>query len=220
MLKIAPLLVFIFLVLVACTNSNSPKQDQTGMIKDSIAPEHSWDTLYLDSTSRVIGDSTAKGKIRTVNIQFRPFISFEDYPSKGTFKQKLASIDYKSHKIAREYKTVITDQYKSEGVNFAGYYCLATWGCGAPCAGCAIVDSRTGKVYPGPTSSIGYSYRMNSRMLIVNPPDENGYVSGEAEYEFYPSIYIWNEEHKVWVKKNSGFEGNTWEKVDMNADWF
>lgn len=219
MLKPQNFLAFLSLILASCS-SNTPKHDQTNINKDSIATENSWDTIYLDSTSRVIGNSTAKGKIRTVNIQFRPFISFEDYPSNVKFKEKLAQIDYKSHKIAREYKTVITEQYKSEGVNFAGYYCLATWGCGAPCAGCAIVDSRTGKVYPGPTSSIGYSFRMNSRMLIVNPPDEDGYVGGDAEYEFYPSIYIWNEEHKVWVKKNSGFEGNTWEKVDMNADWF
>ncbi len=220
MIKPKNLHYLLFLFLLSCGNNNSKVKTSISKNKDSIVSTDSWDIIYDDSTFKIIGDSSAVGKIRYGTSKFRPFISFEDYPSKGEFQGEPAQIDYKSHKLAREYKTAITGQYKSEKVNFAGYYCLASWGCGFPCEACAIVDVRTGKVYPGPNSSIGYSYNSNSRLLIVNPPDENGFVQRDADFEYYPSVFIWNEEQKVWVKKLPGYEGVTWEKVNMKEEMF
>lgn len=218
MIKPKNLHYLLFLFLLSCGNNNSKDSTSSDLNKDTIVSAISWDIIYDDSTYKVEGESSAAGKISHVTSKFRPFISFEDYPSEGKFLGEPAQIDYKSHKIAREYKSAITGQYKSEAVNFAGYYCLASWGCGSPCAGCAIVDIRTGKVYPGPYSSIGYSFRSNSRLLMVNPPDENGFVERDADFEHYPSIFIWNEEQKVWVKKLPGYEGVTWEKVNMKEE--
>ena len=35
----------------------------------------------------------------------------------------------------------------ASGVNFAGHFVIATWGCGAGCAMSSIVDAKTGQVY-------------------------------------------------------------------------
>src|SRR5947209_2789142 len=56
-----------------------------------------------------------------------------------------AALDLKSNPIARAYRTTLREQM-SEKPNFAGYYRLAYWGCGASCAMFAVVNLKTGKV--------------------------------------------------------------------------
>lgn len=69
------------------------------------------------------------------------------------------------------------------GPNFAGHYTIITWGCGSPCLMAAIVDLKTGRVYPPPFhhgSGRSYfqvpwafpmepplEYRLNSRLLVA-----------------------------------------------------
>jgi hypothetical protein len=76
----------------------------------------------------------------------------------------------------------------AKGVNFAGHYVVATWGCGADCVSLAIIDARTGHVYFSRSvlsvGGFGYSpdedrfqFRSNSRLLIVvGAPNDEGYV--------------------------------------------
>ncbi len=69
------------------------------------------------------------------------------------------------------------------GPNFAGHYVIVTWGCGSPCLMAAIVDLKTGRVFPPPFHhGPGHSYfqvpwdfpsdpliyRTDSRLLIMN----------------------------------------------------
>ena len=70
------------------------------------------------------------------------------------------------------------------GPNFAGHYVIVTWGCGSPCMMAAIVDLKSGRVFPppfhhGPGHSYfqvpwafpaqpALAYRLNSRLLIAN----------------------------------------------------
>lgn len=55
------------------------------------------------------------------------------------------------------YRTTIREA-AAEGVNFAGHYAVAKWGCGTGCVGFVIVDLRTGKVFDPSTEDIGYHY--------------------------------------------------------------
>lgn len=72
--------------------------------------------------------------------------------------------------------------------NFAGHYKIAEWGCGSACVSIAIIDLKTGEVYDGPFSTLGYGipyryeggsaeleYKPQSRLLIVRgcPEDKN-----------------------------------------------
>lgn len=72
--------------------------------------------------------------------------------------------------------------------NFAGHYKIIEWGCGSSCVSIAIVDLKTGRVYDGPFSILGYGtpykyeggddelqYKVSSRLLIARgcPGDQN-----------------------------------------------
>lgn len=70
---------------------------------------------------------------------------FEDFPVAEQFTGKPARVKFTSRR-ARLYRTTIRMQAE-ELPDFAGHYKVATWGCGAGCAGFAVVDLKTGKVY-------------------------------------------------------------------------
>lgn len=126
--------------------------------------------------------------------------SFEQYPAK-LFKGRKAKIQLKTNPMARMFRTMITDTYysrgymnewhESTGLNFAGHYCFAYWGCGSPCQQAAIVDVRTGIVYDAPAASYGYKFRRDSRLVVVNPDDPHiGCAGCTTEY------WVWNDESK------------------------
>jgi hypothetical protein len=90
----------------------------------------------------------------------------------------------------------------ANGVNFAGHYIVAGWGCGTGCISGAIIDARNGNVYwPLPLYALGVwyegdsyvdrpvDYRKNSRMLVItgspgvkdNQPDN---PNGKYFYEW------------------------------------
>src|SRR3954469_18406637 len=60
---------------------------------------------------------------------------------------RVAPLDLRSHALARHYRTLLRQQQRDEGVNFAGGYTLASVGCGTGCSITAIIDSRTGKAH-------------------------------------------------------------------------
>jgi hypothetical protein len=121
---------------------------------------------------------------------------FEDYPVTIVFKGTPAAPILKTPE-ERLYRTVIrqgvskgygvfagSDGKESPGPNFAGHYFIITWGCGSPCLMAAIVDAKTGRVYPPPfhDSNPGHvyfqvpwqfperalDYRLDSRLLVTN----------------------------------------------------
>lgn len=69
----------------------------------------------------------------------------------------------------------------SRAPNFAGHYFVIRWGCGSQCLTMAIVDAKTGAVYPPPLSFDGRSlqvpldhlsnmevdFRPNSRLMML-----------------------------------------------------
>jgi hypothetical protein len=105
--------------------------------------------------------------------------SFSDYRVKAeriTAKQP----NLASNKYARMYRTNLRNAAK-EGVNFAGHYVLAWWGCGTGCLEAAIIDARTGKVFfPAILQGVGagfcelpddvetLDYKPNSRLLVLS----------------------------------------------------
>jgi hypothetical protein len=105
----------------------------------------------------------------------KPVPRFEEFRVSEMFKRKTASVKLASPQ-ARMFRTMLRVNAK-EGVNFAGHYIVATWGCGSDCHSLAIIDARTGNVYftPSLLSVIGQRYqeedrlqfRKDSRLLIV-----------------------------------------------------
>lgn len=88
-----------------------------------------------------------------------------------------APVNFESNPDAKLFRTTITNQVE-EGVNFAGHYTVATWGCGTSCRGYAIVDVITGNIVnfePGnefePVNDFAYSRDTN--ILVLNPRTQN-----------------------------------------------
>jgi hypothetical protein len=130
----------------------------------------------------------------------------EDYAAVIS-RGKVAPLDLRrSHPLARRYRTMIRQQIREEGINFAGHYTLASTGCGTGCAIGAIVDARTGRAYfpkelYGWTSIVGdydpgegedlWTFRPGSRLLrglgrpnIGKPGEERHGASGIYYYEW------------------------------------
>ena len=100
------------------------------------------------------------------------------------------SVDLKSHKRANTFRTNLRNAAKA-GVNFAGNFVLANWGCGTNCSETAIIDARTGKVFfPAELEGAGFGfcelpddaepivYKPDSRLLILN-----GFKGGDLNSE-------------------------------------
>jgi len=113
-------------------------------------------------------------------------------------------LDLRSHKLARHYRTLLRQQQRDEGVNFAGSYTLASVGCGTGCSITAIIDARTGKAhfplelnawtgivgdYDPPEGEEPWEYHADSRLLratgrpnVADPRDERHGPSGIYYY--------------------------------------
>jgi hypothetical protein len=129
--------------------------------------------------------------------------SFEKY-SADVYAGKPAPLNLRSHRLARMYRTSLSEQMREEGINFAGHYTVAVMGCGTGCSIAAIVDARTGNAYfpsvlEGWTSEIGdyhfaqgediRTFRADSRLMrVVGRPrisgDEKWGPSGVYYYEW------------------------------------
>lgn len=95
---------------------------------------------------------------------------FEDFPAIELSSNQNIVVDIDSDPVARLYRGALRSHVKAYGVDFAGKYSLAEWGCGSTCQNGAIVDADTGHVYPLPgLMANGHDSRKDSRLLIQNP---------------------------------------------------
>lgn len=95
-------------------------------------------------------------------------------------KLKPVTVDLKSHKNARMFRTNLREAAKG-GVNFSGHYTIATWGCGTNCTESGIIDQRNGRVFfPRQLEGVGNGlaawsddletlvFKPESNLLILN----------------------------------------------------
>lgn len=130
---------------------------------------------------------------------------FEDYRA-AVRRGPAAPLDLRSHPLARKYRTLLRQQLREEGVNFAGRYTIASAGCGTGCSISAVIDTRNGRAYfprelTGWTGIVGdydvpegeepWTYRAGSRLLrlvgrpnIGEPQEERHGPSGIYYYEW------------------------------------
>ena len=126
---------------------------------------------------------------------------FSAYPTRiETAKAKV--INFRQSPDARTFKTRLKEALRG-GVNFAGHYIVAGWGCGTGCISGAIIDARNGNVYwleqfnalgvgdvNGEYAEEPVAYRKNSRLLVITgspgraKDDDPDLPSGEYYYEW------------------------------------
>ena len=135
--------------------------------------------------------------------------SFKNYRVDSFSKYKKAKINYESHKIAKLYKTAITEGYELGEVNFAGHYITIFWGCGAGCQDGAMVDVIDGNVYKIPIGESKYyfgcslaededcvNFFKNSCLFVsmVCIQSKNNESTDLQNREYF--INVWNESKK------------------------
>lgn len=138
---------------------------------------------------------TANNKQRNISplVKFKPEVSFNEY--KVGVQTIKAELNFSP--LYKSFKTVISNAYKKNDCLFAGHYSFIWWRCGMPCQCGVMVDRRTGRIYDIPVASYGYQFEKDSRMLIVNPPDSNGYYENIPECT--PEVYVLNEHTKAFT---------------------
>ena len=196
------------LTLLSCKdNGKSESTSESQIIKqDSLINSEikktpkTIDLIHETENLKLYGDTTIdKDKISYASIKFEPYIGFDDFKVKTVDHRKYADLDLKSNAIGNNYRTRLTEGFKADTANFAGHYTFVFFGCGSPCKGSFVIDRKTGKVYNSPSASLGYYFRADSKMLIVNPPDTSGFYDDCVYCK--PMIYIFNEQTKTFTER-------------------
>lgn len=113
-------------------------------------------------------------------------VSFEHFPAAGVFRGQVPGLKFLSTTQRRFSSQILREA--TLPANFAGQYRIAEWGCGSSCVSFVVIDLKSGSVFDGPFSTLGYGapyryeggsdeleYRQNSRLLIARgcPEDKN-----------------------------------------------
>ena len=130
---------------------------------------------------------------------------FSNYSTKIESLQSKPSIHFLEG--TEKFRTTIKSAYQS-GVNFAGHYVIASWGCGTACQSHAIINLKNGEARFLPFSTVlGIEYRAESNLLIRDfgilseeYKDDSLYNHLEAEY------YVMREDSLHLVNKVEDFK--------------
>lgn len=128
-----------------------------------------------------------------------------DMPAFEQYRVKVSTaspqpIKFRGNPEARMFRTRLR-QANRGGVNFAGHYIFASWGCGTSCLYGAIIDTRTGNVYfPKELAGMSFGagdieipeeplqYRKDSRLFILH-----GYSADNDGEDFVGGVHylVW-----------------------------
>lgn len=205
-------ILYLLFLSTSCQNNSSSEaggssevQASDGLGKGEEPPTHSgFGVIHETENLRVYGDTTVdQSRISYGSLKFEPYLRFSDFRVNTIEHQKYADLDLTSNKYASMYRTRLKQGYSADTANFAGHYSLVFWGCGSGCKLAVIIDRKTGKIYDAPESSRGYKFRVDSRMLIVNPPDATGFYD-DCPY-CKPIIYVFDERTRKFEEKKPDF---------------
>jgi hypothetical protein len=131
-------------------------------------------------------------------IKFETKYNFKDYNVKISKISKNVKLDFDSNEDAKYFRSLLNEKNINSNINFAGHYIFVYWGCGSNSKASMIIDKIDGKIYDAPTSSLGFDFHKDSRMLIVNPPNnDKNYI--DCIY-CKPEIYLFNEVLKLFIQ--------------------
>lgn len=144
---------------------------------------------------------------------------FEDF-SVAVYKGKMAPVNLRNHRKARMYRTMLRFSIK-DGVNFAGHYIIARWGCGSNCITIAVIDVKRGTVFFPPEFSyfgVGFEfkegnekdelqYKPNSKLLIAEGILEFDSADNLKAGKYY---FVWerNNLRLLLREKRQGIDNN------------
>ncbi len=121
---------------------------------------------------------------------------FDDFKTEEV-NLKDYKIDFDTAPDALNFETKIRESVNN-GPNFAGKYAYAGWGCGTNCESAAIVNLETGEIVEyGLINSLGAKHREDSRLLILNPRQEDEFSESDSVFSEVKSKYFLMEKDQL-----------------------
>ena len=135
-----------------------------------------------DTINKLIKISeTKKQPIKLKKLRYQ----FSDFPNQKPLTiRTIAPLEFRTCSSGKLYKSQTLAAVK-KGMNLGGKLAFCSIPCGSYCYSSTITDLSTGKVYAGPDASTGYTFRSDSRLLIVNDPQNIDCEECAVEY------YVW-----------------------------
>src|SRR5712691_9698313 len=123
-------------------------------------------------------------------------LEFDKYPITEIFRGPYVKPNLSTPAQVHRFRTVI--QEGSEGApDFAGRFRVVHWGCGSNCHAFALVDRKTGEVYPVPeTAALGAGFRLNSGLFVIDTPEM---IKESGSPLFATMTFAWNEQSRSLV---------------------
>lgn len=169
-----------------------PATDSIRISKDSSLYHHTnFTPPKTDSSLLVSKDSTVLSIKDTKEepVKFIPLKKFSDFPVIARHKSGLQKkLDFTTCSSGLLYKKEIKLAVE-KGAVFAGKFAFTVINCDSNCYSSSIVDLKTGNVYAGPHATTGYKFKLDSRLLYVNPPKSDSTYSDC--FECTPELYVW-----------------------------
>ena len=120
---------------------------------------------------------------------------FADFEVKNVYQGQPAVVEPPAESTDWRFVEAL-EYWVPQGPNFAGTYTVVTWGCGTLCQAFAIVNAQTGTLFqPKEVSEVGLKFQINSRLLIINPPNDIKEMYGDNAPDWLHSrYYLWEDE--------------------------
>ena len=116
--------------------------------------------------------------------------TFDDFRVEPNFAGPATPVDLSSYPQGRMYRTRLREA-AGRPPDFAGHYVVAEWGYGTSCGVHKLIDLATGKIFDAPTTGRGFLHRVDSALVIQDPP-----ISGfayQTASDLSPVVYrLWN----------------------------
>ncbi|MEH3114601.1 hypothetical protein [Pedobacter terrae] len=183
----------------ACNRTSTGTEDAVEVSDSAVITKAITDTPSSLSPSVQL----PKQEPKKIRVDDHDSVDFQRYKVEADEVTKHAPIDWTSYPEAKDFKTRITEAYQTSEVDFAGYYVMSIFGCGAGCIMGFMVDVRDGKIYDlplGEENSCLFAEdramgNLKSRLFIAGVCKEN-----PEDKKVYYKAYLWDEEKKEFGK--------------------
>lgn len=187
-------LVSMLVFITACNSQQNGENQNPDSNKISNTIPSSTDSMATASTYEKLARPSDSVVMDTDSIDF------EKYKAEQPASLKKAPLNWSSYPSAADFKTTITSAYEeNDSAHFAGYYILATYGCGLSCVAGYMIDMRDGKIYDLPLGEENSCSHAEDRVvcypgsrLFVSAICRSSVNKNQLEY----IAYLWNEESK------------------------
>lgn len=111
--------------------------------------------------------------------------SLTNFPAGVKYVGVPSPVNIQSHPAGSEFQSMLRAGSKRPP-NFAGSYTITSRSCGKNCRQHAVIDARTGRIIFLPLKSqFGISFSLDSRVIILNPPDNIPNVRSDVRTEYW-----------------------------------